>query len=103
MTYEEYVKELGYGDLDRHVFTIDAWEDGDEAETPDYCHVLARWSNESVTAHFNVPNTVLGFFDAFDEVGDPAEVRKVWCCSADPADEAYLDTDSEHSIDWPLK
>lgn len=101
MTHEEYVKELGYGDLDRHVFKLEAFDDDEEDEIPYRCHVLAKWPNEAITAHFNIPNTVIGFFDAFDEVGNPAEVQKVWCCDADDED-AYLDTDDD-SIEWPLK
>ncbi len=95
-----YIKELGYGDPSRFVFKITAEEDGDD-EIPKRCHVLARWSNHSVTAHFNVQNSVAGFFEAFDEVGDPSGVVKVWCCDVDAED--YLDTDADWSIDWPLR
>lgn len=101
MTDKEYVKGLGYGDVDRHVFTILAAEDGDEDEIPEFCHILAKWPNGAVTAHFDVENTVLGFFDALDEAGDPSGVCNIWCCDADLASETYLDTDDK-PVKWPL-
>lgn len=101
MTYEKYVKELGYGDLNRPVFKEFVDEDSGEQEIPEYCNILVKWPNGAFTAHFRVPNDVLGFFEALDEVGDPAAVCKVWCCDADLYDEVYLDTDSNESIKWP--
>ena len=67
-TYKEYVQRLGYSDLDSPVCKRAGWEEDDEDDIPENCNVLALWPNGSFTAHFNGPNTVLGFFDAFDEV-----------------------------------
>jgi hypothetical protein len=99
MVNEGYVEALGYGDVTRHVFEIVSIEDGDEDEIPEACHILAEWPNGAFTAHFNVPNTVLDFFNALDQAGDPSLVSKVWCC--DSEDESYLDTDDLPNIEWP--
>jgi hypothetical protein len=99
--HEKYIEELGYGDTNRPVFKEAVDEDGVEQDVPEYCNVLAKWPSGAFTAHFRVPNDVRGFFEALDEVGDPAAVSKMWCCDSD--DEGYLDTDSDCSIDWPLK
>ena len=99
---------LGY-DPDKFVF-VREWVDEIEEATgdasgweraPASCHVLAKWKTDAITVHFDVPNRVEHFFDAFDEVGDPSAVVKIWCCDADDASgDRYIDTDSDESIDW---
>lgn len=99
--YRKFVASLGY--LVDKVVWVEWFStcDGVSKVSPQKVHVMARWDNGRYSVHFDVPNTVFGFFEAFDEMGDPQLVNRCWITASDDLVVSTSDLiDSEPSVDW---